>query len=85
MGAVSFDEVDIGRDDERHHLLASPEGAGLDDGRLGDVAVPVWEPHQEVHQLFLENENKLSGLFLIPKSELSQRKLNGLSDSGYGH
>ena len=31
------------------HLLASPQGPWLDDGGHGDGAVPVLQPHEQVH------------------------------------
>ena len=53
MGAVGPDHVDVSGDDEAEDLLSRPKGAGLDDGRLGDLAVPRGEEHQQVHHLSL--------------------------------
>ena len=52
-GSLAAD-VDFG-DDEVDYLLASPQGFRLEDGRHGHPAVPVLQPHQDVHeQVFLD-------------------------------
>lgn len=53
VGAVRSDHVDVSGNDEAEDLLACPQGAGLDDRRLGDLAVPRGEEHEQVHHLTL--------------------------------
>ena len=50
MGA---DDVHVPGDDEREDLFPSPEGLGLVDGRLGHLAVPGGQPHQQLHHVLL--------------------------------
>lgn len=48
-------DVDFG-DDEIDDLLASPQGLRLQDGGHGDPAIPVLQPHQDVHEQVLLDE-----------------------------
>lgn len=58
VGAVRPDAVDMARNDQGEDLLPGPEGAGLQDGRLGDFAVPRGKEHQEVHHLPLKKSRE---------------------------
>ena len=53
VGGVSTNHVHVPGNDEREQLLARPERFGLDDGWLGDLAVPGGQPHQQFHHFFL--------------------------------
>lgn len=53
VGAVCSDHVDVSGNDEAEDLLARPQRTGLDDGGLGDLAVPRGEEHEQVHHLAL--------------------------------
>ncbi len=46
---MSLDEVNVPRDYERKHLFTGPERLGFEYGRVGHLAVPRGEPHQQVH------------------------------------
>ena len=52
--------IDPGND-EVDHLLASPQGLGLEDGRHGHPAIPVLQPHQDVHEQILLDETVALG------------------------
>ncbi len=42
--------------DRGAHLLAGPEGSRLEDGGHGDLAIPVLQPHEDVHEQVLLDE-----------------------------
>lgn len=56
VSAVGSDDVDVAGNDEAENLLARPEGPRLQDGRLGYLAVPRGEEHQQVHHLALRGQ-----------------------------
>ena len=49
------------RDEHREHLLPRPQGLGLEDGRFRHLAVPILEPHQDVHEDVLGDERVALG------------------------
>ena len=51
MGA---DKIDHARDYEREELFASPQRFRFEDGWLGYLAVPGGQPHEEIHEVLLE-------------------------------
>ena len=62
------------------HLLAGPERFGLEDGRHGDLAVPVLQPHQDVHEEVLPNE----GVALCHQTAAQQCVLHDADDRFVG-
>lgn len=58
VGGVSLDEVNVPRDYERKHLFTGPERLGFEYGRVGHLAVPRGEPHQQVHHGLLVGGDK---------------------------
>mmetsp|Transcript_11507 Transcript_11507/g.29131 ORF Transcript_11507/g.29131 Transcript_11507/m.29131 type:complete len:250 (+) Transcript_11507:3288-4037(+) len=55
VGVCKADDVDV-REDEGEELLSGPERAGLEDGRDGDLAVPLGDVEQDVHDKVLFEE-----------------------------
>ena len=53
MGGVGANDVHVAGDDEGEDLFACPEGLGFVDGRLGHLAVPRGQPHQQLHYILL--------------------------------
>ena len=53
-------------------LLAGPEGLRLEDGGHGDLAVPVLQPHQDVHEDVARDE----GVALSHQPAAQQRVLH---------
>lgn len=45
MGAVGTDTIDVSRYDEGEDLLACPQGPGLEDSWLWDLAIPRGQKH----------------------------------------
>ena len=54
------DDVDVGGE-HGEHLLARPQGLGLDDGRFRHLAIPVGVPHEDVHEDVLRDERVALG------------------------
>lgn len=76
MGAVGTDTVDVAGYDEGEDLLPCPQGPGLQDGWLWDLAVPRGQEHQEVHHLPLEKKSK--------KDKKSELEVSPLGNVGGG-
>ena len=55
MSGVGTDTIGVLGDDEREYLLPSPERFWLQDGRLRDLPIPRWDPHQQFHHFFLRS------------------------------
>lgn len=58
------------------HLLARPERFGLEDCRHGNLAVPVLQPHQDIHEEVLPDE----GVALCNQTAAQQRVLHDADD-----
>ena len=71
VGGVCADDIDISGDDEREHLLASPEWLWLEDGRLRHLTIPTGKPHQKIHHIFLKRwKNSRKNISIIECNSL---------------
>mmetsp|Transcript_11745 Transcript_11745/g.47415 ORF Transcript_11745/g.47415 Transcript_11745/m.47415 type:complete len:693 (-) Transcript_11745:659-2737(-) len=83
VGAVGVvvaarDEVDGVGNNQREQLLASPQRPRLEDGRLGDLAVEVLDPHQHVHDDVLLDERAAVGHQLAAEQRVLHDTDHGL-------
>ena len=53
MGAVCTDHVHISWNDHTEDLFACPQRFGFENGRLRNFAVPVKDPHHQIHHCIL--------------------------------
>ena len=65
-------------DDEVEDLLPGPQGPRLQDRRLGDLPVPVFQPHEDVHQHVLLEEGVALGHDAAPQQRVLHDADHGL-------
>lgn len=56
MGTVCADHVHISRNDHTEDLFSCPQGLGFEYGWLYKLAIPIRNPHHQIHHSILMKE-----------------------------
>lgn len=73
VSTVSADHVHISRDDQTEDLFACPQRLGFKDSWLWDLAIPVWNPHHQIHHCVL----KIKCMFTYDSLEMKKERRYG--------